>query len=205
MNIRRDRTHQCGLTNIDFRTKGDFQSLERYQPNNMYNDFGTMGKSQYKRMPSQANFKEQVSTMGGFKTLSKVDPRGETTKEFYQQKSKAFKQPVQIGKRHDTQLEDTKWTDKVFTGDNYKTTAKLSLQARDRNEYYMMDVKKRRVKEKENQDKEKSASKPDSKRSQSSKVGAKKVLEGLEGIVDIQRVKDFRKAIRRRYASRSNF
>jgi DNA polymerase II small subunit/DNA polymerase delta subunit B len=115
---------------------------------------------------------------------------------------------VQIGKRHETQLEDTKWTDKVFTGDNFKTTAKLSLQARDRNEHYNMDVKKRRVKEKENQDKEASSKKPDSKRSQSSKVkmsGAKKPLQGLEGVVDVQKVKDFRKAIRRRYASRSNF
>ena len=30
MNIRRDRTHHCGLTNLDFRTKGDFESLDRY-------------------------------------------------------------------------------------------------------------------------------------------------------------------------------
>ena len=56
MNIRKERTHQCGLTNVDFRTKGDVLSLDRYQPNLRNADFGTMGKSQYKRMTSTANF-----------------------------------------------------------------------------------------------------------------------------------------------------
>lgn len=30
MNIRRERAHNCGLTNLDFRTKGDFTSLDKY-------------------------------------------------------------------------------------------------------------------------------------------------------------------------------
>jgi hypothetical protein len=60
MNIRRDRTHNCGLTNMDFRTKGDFESLERYQPSLKFANFGTMGKSQYKRLSSAADFKEKV-------------------------------------------------------------------------------------------------------------------------------------------------
>jgi hypothetical protein len=30
MNIRKERTHQCGLTNLDFRTKGDIDSLDKF-------------------------------------------------------------------------------------------------------------------------------------------------------------------------------
>lgn len=47
MNIRRDRTHQCGLTNLDFRTKGESETLDKYKPTLKFADFGTMGRSQY--------------------------------------------------------------------------------------------------------------------------------------------------------------
>jgi hypothetical protein len=42
-------------------------------------------------------------------------------------------------------LEDLKWTDKVFTGDNPKLTAFLSGQARDRENMFNADYKKRRL------------------------------------------------------------
>lgn len=58
---------------------------------------------------------------------------------------KKTKGPVQIGIRKDTQLEDQKWTDKVFTGDNPKLTAFLTGQARERESVYNADVKKRRL------------------------------------------------------------
>ena len=58
MNIRKERTHQCGLTNVDYRSKNDTQNLDKFQPNLKYTDFGTMGKTQYKRMNSSATFKE---------------------------------------------------------------------------------------------------------------------------------------------------
>jgi len=45
MNIRKERLHQCGLTNMDYRTKGDQDNNDRYHPSLKYADFGTMGKS----------------------------------------------------------------------------------------------------------------------------------------------------------------
>jgi len=45
MNIRKERTHQCGLTNMDYRTKGDMESLERFHGSLKFSDFGTMGRS----------------------------------------------------------------------------------------------------------------------------------------------------------------
>jgi hypothetical protein len=48
MNVRKQRTHQCGLTNIDFRTKGDIQSVDRFNANLKYTDMGTMTKTNFK-------------------------------------------------------------------------------------------------------------------------------------------------------------
>ena len=55
MNVRRQRTHQCGLTNVDFRTKGDAAALEKFQPNMKYADAGTMGKAGFKLNPAPAS------------------------------------------------------------------------------------------------------------------------------------------------------
>ena len=32
MKIRRERIHQSGLTNIDYRTKGDLDKVDHFQP-----------------------------------------------------------------------------------------------------------------------------------------------------------------------------
>lgn len=88
MNIRRERVHQCGLTNLDFRTKGDVQSLDRYQPSLKLANFGTMGKSQYKRLMNADNISEQAMITGGFRKSKMPDPKTETTQEFYKGKEK---------------------------------------------------------------------------------------------------------------------
>lgn len=144
MNIRRDRTHQCGLTNLDFRTKGDFESLDRYQPSLKMTNFGTMGKSQYKRMVYTESVQEQAMITGGFKKQKKLDPKTETTADFYKGREKAQKNSVKIGKTKDNELEDEHWTDKVFTGDNPKLTAFLSMQARERGNLLIEENKNKR-------------------------------------------------------------
>ena len=60
MNVRRQRTHQCGLTNVDFRTKGDAAALEKFQPNMKYADAGTMGKAGFKLNPAPASLQDSV-------------------------------------------------------------------------------------------------------------------------------------------------
>ena len=48
MNVRKQRTHQCGLSNIDFRTKGDGAAQDRFNPTMKFADVGTMGKAAFK-------------------------------------------------------------------------------------------------------------------------------------------------------------
>ena len=93
MNIRKERVHNCGLTNLDYRTKGDIESIDRYHTTLKYADFGTMGKSQYKRLVSAENPLDQLKITGGFKTFTKPNPKVETTTDFYKTKNKNIKAP----------------------------------------------------------------------------------------------------------------
>jgi hypothetical protein len=63
MNVRKQRTHLCGLTNIDFRTKGEIQSVDRFNPTLKYTDMGTMSKTNFKQVAAQnTDFKESWKT-----------------------------------------------------------------------------------------------------------------------------------------------
>lgn len=131
MKIRRERTHQSGLTNLDFRTKGQLDNVDHFEPSLKFTDFGTMSKTQYKRMPSAATFKEQVAISGGwlnskFQNETHKSTRYETANQFYTSKGKKFRAPIKMGMVREAQLEDVKWNDKVFTGDTAKNTATLT-------------------------------------------------------------------------------
>ena len=154
MNIRRERLHQCGLTNLDFRTKGDVENIDRYHPTLKYADFGTMGKTQFKRLHSVADQKESMKLTSGFMTAPNITTtpaatfnpaKYDTTKDFYASKGKKYKLPAQIGKKRETELEDLKWTDRVFTGDNPAATAYRNSQVNLRNQSYNVDSKKRQT------------------------------------------------------------
>ena len=183
MHARRQRTHQCGLTNIDFRTKGDQAAQDRYNPTMKFADVGTMSKHGFKQT-------------GG---LSISDPKDETALEFYNAYGKKQKAPVLVANIKSQQLEEPKWTDKIFTGDNPRTTAKMAY-----------DAGKRDI-----------AANPNKRRglSESVAVGPAQRLEAdikrrqeekaneplnLEHTVDKKHIMDIRRVLRRKYASRTN-
>ena len=70
MSLKRPRIHQCGFTNIDFRTKGDFESLKLYEPWQIPKEFGTMGKSLY--YPSYTEAKKIFSVSKSLNKLKDV-------------------------------------------------------------------------------------------------------------------------------------
>ena len=131
--------------------------------------------------------------------LKITDPKDETAMEFYNAQGKTAKAPVLVAQRKTQQLEEPKWTDKIFTGDNAKTTAKLAH-----------DAGKRDL-----------AAHPNKVRglSESVIVGPAQRVEAdilrrqqeaanepltLEKTVDKKHVMDIRRALRRKYASRAN-
>lgn len=67
MNVRKQRQHQCGLTNVDFRTKGDINSVDRFNPSLKYTDMGTMSKTNFKhQMPANVDPKDKWKTTAGW-------------------------------------------------------------------------------------------------------------------------------------------
>lgn len=134
MNVRKQRTHQCGLTNVDFRTKGDMQSVDRYNANLKYTDMGTMSKTNFKHaIPADADLTERWKTQGGWLPMKRADPITDDAAAYYAESKKAMKKSVNLGYKHD-QLQVEKWTDRVFIGDNVDTTAVLAQKAAKRNE-----------------------------------------------------------------------
>lgn len=101
MNVRKQRTHQCGLTNIDFRTKGDVQSVDRFHANLKYTDMGTMTKTNFKYpVAPDADLKEKWKTQGGWLSRKKPDPITDEAIAHYNESKKQLKKSVTVGNRH---------------------------------------------------------------------------------------------------------
>ena len=66
MNVRKQRTHQCGLTNVDFRTKGDTAAREKFNPDMKYADTGTMNKAGFKQTAPAATLTDSVKQTAGW-------------------------------------------------------------------------------------------------------------------------------------------
>jgi hypothetical protein len=163
-----------------------------------------MSKTQYRRVPSASNFKEQVAISGGwlnskYKNEFYKNQRFETAAEKYKEIGKKQKVPVLIASKRVTELEDTKWNDKVFTGESNKNAAELTFYARQR-------------------EMQKNDKLPGRKKTIDPTVGerlfrtsiknaARELLKpqnNLEGVVDLKHVNDIRRVLRLRYASRTN-
>lgn len=77
------------MTNIDYRTKGDASSVDRYNPSLKFADVGTMTKSHFKqRIPSEATIKQKWQTSGGWLIQQNPDPRLEGSLTMYEEKGK---------------------------------------------------------------------------------------------------------------------
>ena len=134
MNVRKPRAHQCGLTNVDFRTKGDTASVDRYNPSLKYSDMGTMSKTKFKHaLPDDTDLKERWKTQGGWLPMKTADAITDDAQAFYADHKKQMKRSVNLANKHD-ELQAEKWTDGVFTGDNVATTAVNAQAAGKRNE-----------------------------------------------------------------------
>jgi hypothetical protein len=101
-----------------------------------------------------------------------------------------------MGMVREAQLEDMRWNDKAFTGDSAKNTATLTFQARQRELDTMTDRKGRQS----------SVDPTVHERLFRNKYSSTGDIESgtLENKISMIKVKDARKAIRRRYASRTN-
>ena len=86
MSLKKPRTHYCGFSNIDYRTKGDLENLKLFEPWVIPKDFGTMGKYGY--YPSYTECKKTFSVSKNINKLKNIvmgapDPKSYLLTNFY--------------------------------------------------------------------------------------------------------------------------
>ena len=189
-----------------------------------------MGKTGFKDKPLSTFMKSKKKT--GMQPIDAPDPRTKTTQDFYIQQGKRINAPTAVLNKRTTYLEDDKWTDNVFTGDKPDFQIDLTTKAKKRISKMGLDnIGKKVARLDETLPKKpvrKGAKTADSQRSGTLQklptvkgttfskidVHAAAVQETqlvrldnkqtLQGRVDLKKVRDIRRAIRRRYATRKN-
>ena len=107
MNIRRERSHRCGHTNIDFRTKNDVDSIRTFMPWKSKKEFGTMGNNFY-----SLSFNEKKKLMKVTENLNTIknihdeipDPKYYKTAQFYQSNNMQIKKKAMTSDERLAQL-----------------------------------------------------------------------------------------------------
>ena len=80
MSLRRDRKHMCGLTNVDFRTKGDSESLRRFYPDLKGSNYGTMGHAAlHFDLTAPVSVKEKIQVLSGLTSPKRPNPHQDDT------------------------------------------------------------------------------------------------------------------------------
>ena len=118
---------------------------------------------------------------------------------FYNAQGKKPKAPVLVANKKTQQLEEDKWTDKIFTGDNPRTTAKLAAEAGKR-DAVANPLKRRGLSQSIGNGPAQRLEEAIRKRQEEA---ANEPLT-LEKTVDKKAVMDIKRALRRKYASRTN-
>lgn len=205
-------------------------AMTTYKPDLKYADFGTMGKTAFKSA-TESGFLRSKKKLG-MQTPQLPDPRRHTTEQFYIETGKRIKAPTATLNRRATQLEVDHWNDNVFTGDTANFQSDLLSKVTKRvNKMGMSYTRGKRVGGKDIEliktERQSSAHAQQDPRYTNSMEGFVKPTtfskidvhaaadqetqlvkidhrKTLEGKVDMKKVRDIRRAIRRRYATRKN-
>ena len=207
MSLRRERKHECGNTNIDFRTKRETENIKLYEPWAIPKNFGTMGR--YGFYPSYTEMKRIFSVSQNNKIKDIIqqspNPKEYPMTLFYKRNHIKPNTMSQFNVERFAQLDESYAGKERFTGD--------SMMISDINKYRKERKKKRRdlieqkrieklkLKEKIDRDK-REKNKEAYQETQLVNIEAE---ETLEGKVDIKKLYEIRLALRRRYANRTNF
>lgn len=205
MKQRKERSHLYGHSNLDFRTKNDTENLKIYQPWKVRTEFGTMGYSGFHPVLDESKKTKEVSEklFNQQQTLSGIpDPKFFKSAQFYYDKKIPIKARTFYTNERVAQLDESFKGKEVFTGDSMmisdinkfrkmKTRGFVDGQKLNRIHKQEMIIKDKNLKNKE--------------ATQETQLVNIEAEVTLEDKVDINKVKEIRLALRRRYANRTNF
>lgn len=206
MSLKRNRTHYSGYTNVDFRTKNDKTSLKLFQPWKIPKDFGTMGHEDNKIETSQTKSLLKISkSINNLKNLnsSMPDPKTFSSCKFYRKNKIEPHIRKLIFNDRIAQLDESIIGKEKFIGDSmmFADTIKERklIKLKKFNESTIVKTKKLNKK---------------------GWISAKNILneskikeklnfnnneiKNLEGIVDLEKIKNIRKKLVERYNVRKN-
>ena len=206
MSLKRQRTHMCGFSNIDFRSKGEFENLKLFEPWKIPKDFGTMGKSNYHLPSSESKRIFSVSkNLNKFRNIvqDSPDPKFYKTAMYYK-KSKIKPNILQdFYNERIAQLDEIEIGKEKYIGDSMMIADIYSYRTQKKNRTnepkgYLFHKQKffNRFKM------------PKELQNKSAKIETQlvklNVNETLDNKIDLNKIQEIRFALRRRYGNRTD-
>ena len=206
MSLKRNRTHYSGYTNVDFRTKNDKTSLKLFQPWKVPKDFGTMGHEDNKIATSQSKSLLKISkSINNLKNLnsSMPDPKTFSSCKFYRKNKIAPHIRKLLFNDRVAQLDESLIGKEKFVGDSMmfaetiKERKKMKLKKFNEtiNKTKKFNNKKGWISAKNILNESKIKEKLNDNNNE---------IKNLEGIVDLEKIKNIRKKLVERYNVRKN-
>ena len=206
MSLKLQRVHRCGYSNIDFRSKGDFESLKLYEPWQIPKEFGTMGKSSY--YPSYSQAKKIFSVSKSVNKLKNIvqgspDPKSYPGVLYYKKNNIKPNIVQEFRVERVAELDENDIGKEKYIGDSMMI-ADINKSRRERKNK-KTDIKEKITEKKEliqKIEKEKALKNKEAiHETQIVKINAK---ETLDNKIDLKKVQEIRLALRRRYANRTD-
>jgi len=204
MKIKLERNHKMGMSNIDFRSSNNIEKAKFFNPQNFQKDYGTMGnEGSHLKHREFLKILRPTNHINTQKDLvnERPNPMYHDTAKFYSLnhlkiKPITFYEVDRVG-----QLNQSFKGKELYCGDSMMIASNLKLRKNKTHRH--ISHKERKKIEKENLIVEKSnINKAAMQETQLVKIDAQDTLEGK---IDIAKIKEIRLALRRRYASRTNF
>lgn len=137
MSIRRERSHKCGHSNIDFRTKNDQEAIKTFMPWKLKKEYGTMGNDLFK-LPINEH-KKLLKETENINTQKNVlhefpDPKYYKTAQFYQSNNIPLKAKNMFVNERVAQLDESFKGKEKYIGDSMMISD-LTKNRKIQNEY----------------------------------------------------------------------
>ena len=206
MSLKKQRIHRCGFTNLDFRTKGDFESLKLYEPWKIPKEFGTMGKSFY--YPSFSEARKIFSVSKSLNKLKNIiqgspDPKAYIGALYYKKNNIKPNIVQEFRTERVAELDESGIGKEKYIGD--------SMMISDINKYRLERKNKKRdahdnkgLKQDYISRMEKAKTLKNKEATQETQLVKIEAQETLDNKIDLKKIQEIRLALRRRYANRTD-
>ena len=207
MSLRKERSHMSGISNIDFRSKFDNENIEFFSPWLKSPNFGTMNTYNFKlSFTDHKKLFNPTFNLNQQKYLNSEiqNPKIYKSAQFYKNHHiKPLTKSLFTNERI-ANLDESYKGKELFIGDSMMISD-ITKQRKERKKRRFNDRenKIKKIQQQENIIKDKTEKNKEAfQETQLVKIEAKNTLEGK---VDIKKLKEIRLALRRRYASRTDF